>query len=70
MQDFCNSDQAIIADTSNLAGVESERTAKPDTLAFHESPLIHLERVADKLHGHYEGHTFRRTLPNVVVAIH
>ena len=30
---------------------------EPDTLASHESPLKNIERVADKLHDHLEGHT-------------
>ena len=51
VQGFFVSDQAIIADTPNIAGMDSERKAKPGTLPSHESPLTQLERVAEKLHA-------------------
>ena len=52
MQDFSDSDQAFIADTPNLAGMDLESKAEPNTFASHKSPLKHLERVADKLRDH------------------
>ena len=39
VQDFSDSDQAIISDTPNLAGMGSESKAEPNTFASHESPL-------------------------------
>ena len=54
VQEFSESDKAIIADTPNLDSMDSERKAEPITLASDESPLKHLERVADKLHNHIE----------------
>ena len=58
VQDLFDSDQAIIADTPNLAGMDSESKVEPGTLTSHESPLTQLERVTDKLHGHFNGETF------------
>ena len=52
VQDFSDSNQEIIADTPNLAGMDSESKAEPNTFVSHESPLKHLERVADKLRDH------------------
>ena len=68
VQDFSDSDQAIIADTPNLIGMDSESKAEPNTFASHESPPKHLERVADKLRNHLKD-TPWRTPPNVVVAV-